>query len=66
MQLEISKKECEILRDLVESQVRELHPMIRRSRVSSATDALKHDLEEVEQLLEKLHAAVEPETATQG
>jgi len=64
MNLDIDEKEFKILRDLVESQSRELHPMIRRSRVSSATDELKHDLEDVERLLEKLKAAFEAESGS--
>ena len=64
MNLDIDEKEIKILSDLVESHARELHPMIRRSRVSSATDDLKHDLEDVERLLEKLKAAVEAESGS--
>ena len=54
MQLELSQEEHGILIDLVESRARELHPTIRRSRVSSVTDELKHDLEAMTHLLEKL------------
>ena len=56
MHLEISPHECEILVELVESRARELHPTIRRSRISTVTDELKHDLEDVERLLGKLRA----------
>lgn len=48
MQLDISDKEKQILTELLESRVRELHPTIRRSRVSTVTDELKHDLEDIE------------------
>ena len=54
MQLDISDKEKRILTELLESRVRELHPTIRRSRVSTVTDELKHDLEDIERLLEKV------------
>ena len=54
MQLDISDKEKQILTELLESRVRELHPTIRRSRVSSVTDELKHDLEDIERLLKKV------------
>ena len=64
MNVNITGKEAQILADLVESQMRELHPMIRRSRVSSATDELKHDLEDAERLLEKLKAAIEAGSGT--
>ena len=57
MQLDISDKEQRILSELLDSRVRELHPTIRRSRVSTVTDELKHDLEDVEQLLEKVRNA---------
>ncbi len=54
MQLDITQEELGILIDLVESRSRELHPTIRRSRVHTVTDELKHDLEAVTALLEKL------------
>jgi hypothetical protein len=54
MQLDISDKEKQILTELLESRVRELHPTIRRSRVSTVTDELKHDLEDIERLLKKV------------
>lgn len=54
MYIEINQKEKQILVDLVESRMRELHPTIRRCRVSTVTDELKLDLKEIEQLLEKL------------
>lgn len=54
MQLDITKEEQDILIDLVDSRARELHPTIRRSRVHTVTDELKHDLEAMTSLLEKL------------
>ena len=57
MHVEISQKEQQILLDLLESRVRELHPTIRRSRVSEVTDELKCDLEDIERLLERLRSA---------
>jgi Ribonuclease G/E len=63
MELEISQKERQMLIELLESRMSELHPTIRRSRVSSVTDELKHDLEDVERLLEKVRGeASEGET----
>ena len=54
MSLDLTAREQQILIELLESRARELHPTIRRSRVSSVTDELKHDLEEVEHLLQKV------------
>lgn len=57
MQLEISEKEQQVLTELLESRVRDLHPTIRRSRVASVTDELKRDLEDIKRLLEKVRSA---------
>ena len=54
MNLEISYQEQQLLIELLKSRATELHPTIRRSRVSAVTDDLKHDLEDVERLLEKV------------
>ena len=54
MQIEIDEKEYELLTQLVESQIRELHPMIRRCRVYRTTDALKDDLRTLEQFSARL------------
>ena len=54
MNLKISHEEEQILIELLQSRATELHPTIRRSRVSAVTDDLKHDLEDVERLLEKV------------
>lgn len=67
MHLEISGEEQRIMIELLESRARELHPTIRRSRVSAVTDDLKHDLEDVERLLEKVRNVASegaPGTAT--
>ena len=45
MVLEIDDEKRQMLADLVASRIAELHPTIRRCRVSTATDELKHDLE---------------------
>lgn len=54
MQVDISPKERQILVELLDSRMRDLHPTIRRSRVSTVTDELKHDLEDVQRLLKKM------------
>ena len=56
MDLHITPTERLILIDLLESRARELHPTIRRSRVSTVTDELKHDLEEIVELLGKVRS----------
>lgn len=56
--IELTQAETKILADLVDSRMGELHPEIRRSRVSRVTDELKHDLEDMQRLLSKLEAAV--------
>ena len=56
MTLECSPQEHELLVELVKARVSELHPTIRRSRNYQVHDELKHDLEVLEQLLERLQA----------
>lgn len=51
VQLVISEKEQQVLIELLESRVRDLHPAIRRSRVASVTDELKRGLEDTERCL---------------
>jgi len=57
MVLELNEEKRQLLTDLVASRISELHPTIRRCRVSTATDELKHDLEVLEELHKQL---VEP------
>jgi hypothetical protein len=57
MNLEITEHEQQILVNLLDSHRRDLHPTIRRSRVSTVTEELKHDLEDVERLLERVRSA---------
>jgi hypothetical protein len=54
MQITITDEQQRMLVNLVEGRIRELHPTIRRSRVSSCTDSLKQDLEAFEALLRTL------------
>lgn len=54
MAIELNQEELSLLTELVESRVEELHPTIRRSRVYTCTDSLKHDLEVLQGLLERL------------
>ncbi len=54
MQITITDEQRRMLENLVEERIRELHPTIRRSRVSSCTDSLKQDLEAFESLLRML------------
>ena len=56
MNLEISKEEHGYLLDLVHSRVSELHPEIRRSMDHEFKDTLKHELECMQGLLERLKA----------
>ena len=65
MQLDITRRERQILIELLEFRVRELHPIICRGRVSAVTDERQHDLEDIGRLLEKVHSARrEPESHT--
>lgn len=50
MQLHLTDEQLGMLVDLVDSRLKEIHPEIRRSRVSSVHDALKHDLEMLQEL----------------
>jgi len=54
--LEISEEELGYLRNLVSSRVSELHPEIRRSMNYEFEDNLKHELECMQSLLERLQA----------
>ena len=54
MQITITEEQRRMLEELVEERIRDLHPTIRRSRVSSCTDSLKKDLEAFQALLKKL------------
>lgn len=56
--VDLSPEELKILATLVDSRIREIHPEIRRSRIWTVTDELKHDLKDMERLLDKLEAAV--------
>jgi len=54
MVLDIDDEKLQLLVDLVASRISELHPTIRRCRVSTVTDELKHDLEVMQELLKQL------------
>ena len=56
MNLELSKEEHGLLLALVESRASELHPEIRRSMHHEYKDELKHELECIQGLLERLKA----------
>ena len=49
MYVEIDEQQRQMIVELIESRIRELHPTIRRSRVSACTDSLKEDLSKLEQ-----------------
>lgn len=55
--VDLTEEELHVLMSLVDSRIREMHPEIRRSRVSTFTEELKHDLKDLEQLLDKLEDA---------
>lgn len=57
MQLHLSDEQLKILVDLVDSRLKEIHPEIRRSRLCSIRDELKHDLESLQELHEYLRVA---------
>jgi hypothetical protein len=52
--LEINEEELEYLIELVGCRVRDLHPEIRRSMTYEFKDKLKHELECLKDLLERL------------
>ena len=54
MILDIDDEKLQLLVDLVASRISELHPTIRRCRVSAVTDELKHDLKVMEELHKQL------------
>ncbi len=54
MVLDIDDEKRQMLADLVASRISELHPTIRRCRVSTVTDELKHDLEVMLELHKQL------------
>lgn len=54
MVLELNEEKRQLLADLVASRIAELHPTIRRCRVSTVTDELKHDLEVLEEVRKQL------------
>ncbi len=58
MVLDIDEEKRQLLTDLVASRISELHPTIRRCRVSSCTEELKHDLVVLEQLHKQLTESV--------
>lgn len=62
--VDLTTEELKVLVALVDSRVRDLHPEIRRSRVSTVTDELKHDLKDMQRLLEKLEAAASSTSAS--
>jgi hypothetical protein len=62
MQFEISPKERDLLVDLVEGRIHELHPEIRRSMDHDYKDNLRQELRCFEELLSRL----KPEAAAPG
>ena len=54
MVLDIDDEKRQMLADLVASRISELHPTIRRCRISTVTDELKHDLEVMLELHKQL------------
>jgi len=66
MVIDVNGEELDLLIGLVESRVRELHPTIRRSRVSTCTDSLKHDLAVLQRLEERLRQRPPLEAPTAG
>jgi len=54
MHIDLSQEQLNILVDLVNSRIKEIHPEIRRSRLHAVHDELQHDLETLQDLLGKL------------
>ena len=54
MILDIDDEKRQMITDLVRSRILELHPTIRRCRVSDVTESLKHDLQVLEETLKQL------------
>jgi hypothetical protein len=54
MLLELNTEERGLVVGLLESRIREIHPEIRRSRDYKYHDGLKHDLEVLEGILNRL------------
>lgn len=63
VQLNLSDEQVKILADLVASRIKEIHPEIRRSRVSTVHDELRHDLETLQELADHLQQAWEAKQA---
>lgn len=63
MKMEIDNKERELLTDLVQSRVSEIHPEIRRSMDHTFKDQLKQDLEQLERLLARLRSLDDSKSA---
>jgi hypothetical protein len=57
MNLEIKEEEYNLLVDLLEARVEELHPEIRHSKDQDFKEHLKHDLHCLSDLLQRLKAA---------
>jgi len=57
MQIEMSQRQLELLTQLVDSRVSELHPQIRRSRTHTYHDQLQEDLDVLRELHQRLQEA---------
>ena len=63
MIVDIDDEKRQLLADLVASRIAELHPTIRRCRISTVTDELKRDLAVMEELHKQLTESVTQTTA---
>ncbi len=54
MTLQLTPQERDLLLDIIDSRIKELHPEIRRCQVSSYRDQLKEQLSCFESLLQRL------------
>ncbi len=54
MILELDEEKRRLLVELVTCRISDLHPEIRRCRVSDVKDSLKHDMEVLQATLEQL------------
>ena len=56
-EITLNDEELQLVTELLDSRIGELHPTIRRSRVYHVTDSLKHDMETLQALAKRFHEA---------
>ena len=56
MKIDVTSEQLELLQQLVDSRLSEIHPEIRRSRTYTVHDELRHDLDVLRDLQQRLHS----------